>query len=54
LRAEGGGVRAGEAEVEAGVDPGVFHLLDGEVKVVKSRWAPGSPAEVTVKVVALP
>src|SRR5262249_61308409 len=29
LRAEGGGVGAGEAEVKAGVDPGVFHLLDG-------------------------
>src|SRR5215472_3986598 len=29
LRAEGGGVGAGEAEVEAGVDPCVFHLLDG-------------------------
>src|SRR5215471_11213940 len=28
LRAEDGGVGAGEAEVKAGVDPGVFHLLD--------------------------
>jgi hypothetical protein len=26
LRSEGGGVGAGEAEVEAGVDPRVFHL----------------------------